>query len=123
MPILSQSAFSYSAGMHAQLLASTVLHNLPKLSEAQRQSVTPLIRALDVHFPQEMDAAVNQLLQQGQGSDKAAAQQVFGLVQAALAGSAHAPLADAHSTLAMAVDAPSAEMRVLVGSLIREMPT
>ena len=103
--------------MHAQLLASTVLHNLPTLSEAQRQTVTPLIRALDVHFPQEMDAAVNQLLQQGQGSDKAAAQYIFGLVQAALAGSAHAPLADAHSTLAMAVDAPSAKMRVLVGHL------
>lgn len=91
-----------------------MLHTLPQLSEPQRQSLTPLIRALDVHFPQEMDAAVNQLLQQGQGSNKAAAQQVFALVQAALAGSAHAPLADAHSTLAMAVDASSAEMRVLV---------
>ena len=91
-----------------------MLHTLPQLSEPQRQSLTPLIRALDVHFPQELDAAVNQLLQQGQGSNKAAAQQVFALLQAALAGSAHAPLADAHSTLAMAVDAPSAEMRILV---------
>lgn len=106
---------SVSAGMHAQLLASTVLHDLPKLAEAQRQSLTPLIRAIDVHFPQEMDAAVNQLLQHGHNTDKAAAQQVLQLMQEALAGSAHAPLADAQSTLAVAVDAPSAEMRVLVG--------
>lgn len=102
------------AGIHAQLLASTVLQRLPELSGAERDSITPLIRALDLHFPEAMDAAVNQLLQQGQGSDKAAAEQVVGLVQAALAGSAHAPLADAHSTLALALDAPSAQMRIMV---------
>lgn len=114
---MAERCGSGPAGMHAQLMASSVLCNLPGLSQAQRQSLAPLIRALDVHFPQEMDAAVNQLLQQGDNTDKAAAGQVLQLMQEALAGSAHAPLPDAHTTLAMAVDAPSAEMRVLVSPM------
>ena len=55
--------WSWFAGMHAQMLASTVLQKLPELSDTERRSMTPLIRALDVHFPEAMDAAVNQLLQ------------------------------------------------------------
>ncbi len=102
------------AGIHAQLFATTLLSQLPKASEEQRVTLTPTVRALDLSFPQQMDAAVNQLLQHSKGDDKAAGQQVFELLQAALAGSAHAPLPAAGSTLALAVDVPSAEMRILV---------
>lgn len=108
------SANLLTAGIHAQLFATTLLGKLPTATKEQRASLTPMVRALDLAFPQQMDAAVNQVLQHSQGDEQAAAQQVFELLQAALAGSARAPLSAAGSTLALAVDAPSAEMRIQV---------
>lgn len=100
--------------MHAQPFATSILTQLPQASAEQQGLLTPLIRALDLTFPDHMDAAVNQLLQHSKGSEQAAAQGVAHLLQTALAGSARAPLTAAGSTLALAVDSPSAEMRIQV---------
>ena len=89
---------------------------LPQASQQQQETLLPLVRALDAAFPEQMDAAVNQLLQRNKGTDQAAGQQVVQLLQQALAGSAQVPLAAAGSTLSLALDAPSAETRILVSA-------
>ena len=48
------------------------------------------------------------------------AQRVLDALQGALAGSASAPVAGAGSTLMLAVDAPAAEVRALVGTLAEQ---
>ena len=100
--------------MHAQLFATTLLNKLLQATAGQRATLTPIIRALDLNFPDQTDAAVNQLLQHSEGDKQAAAQGVAELLQAALAGSVHAPLPASGSTLALAVDSSSAEMRIQV---------
>ena len=100
--------------MHAQLFASAVLGKLTEASEEQKSNLMPVVRCLDLHFPEQMDAAVNQVLQHSQQEGQAAAQEVFKQLQSALAGSPHAPLPSAGSTLAAAVDAPSAQLRIAV---------
>lgn len=77
----------------------------------------PIVRSLDLLFPDQMDAAVNQLLQQSQDSQQASGNGMFQVLQSALAGSAHAPLLPNGTTLALAVDAPSAEMRIAVSKM------
>ena len=72
------------------------------------------MRSLDLSFPDQMDAAVNQLLQQSQEGEHVAGDGMFKVLQSVLAGSAHAPLLPDGTTLALAVDAPSAEMRIAV---------
>ena len=91
-----------------------LLGKLSEASEEQKTSLTPIVRSLDLSFPDQMDAAVNQLLQHSQGSEQASAKGMFKVLQSALAGSAHAPLLPDGTTLALAVDAPSAEMRITV---------
>ena len=108
--------FICGAGTHAQLFALNLLGKLPEASQQQQDTLMPLVRALDAAFPEEMDAAVNHLLQRSKGTDQAAGQQVVQLLQQALAGSAQAPLAAAGSTLSLALDAPAAETRILVST-------
>ena len=105
-----------SAGAHAQTFALSLLGKLPQASEEEQAALQPVVRALDLAFPEQINAAVNQLLQHSKGSnaDQAAAQKVVELLQQALGGSAQAPLSGGSSTLALALDAPSAEMRILV---------
>ena len=94
-----------------------MLGKLTAATEEQKSSLTPVVRALDLHFPEQMDAAVNQLLQHSQQGEQAA-KAVFKTLQKALAGSSHAPLLSSGSTLALAIDAPSAELRIAVGSTV-----
>lgn len=101
-------------GVHAQPFAMGLLGKLTEASEEQKASLTPIVRSLDLTFPDQMDAAVNQLLQQSPGAGQATAQGLVGVLQGALAGSAHAPLLPAGTTLASAIDAPSADMRIAV---------
>ena len=105
------------AGVHAQLFATALLSKLSSASEEQKASLTPIVRSLDLLFPDQMDAAVNQLLQQSQDSQGAGGDGMFKVLQSALAGSAHAPLLPNGTTLALAVDAPSAEMRIAVSNM------
>lgn len=96
-----------------------LLRKLTEASEEQKASLTPIVRSLDLAFPEQMDAAVNQLLQQSPGTEQATAEGLVSVLQSALAGSAHAPLLPAGSTLASAIDAPSAEMRIAVSCSTR----
>lgn len=105
---------AHHAGVHAQPFAMALLDKLTEASEEQKASLSPIVRSLDLAFPDQMDAAVNQLLQQSPGDGGATAQGLVGVLQSALAGSAHAPLLPAGTTLASAVDAPSAEIRIAV---------
>ena len=102
--------------MHAQQFAYAVLSKYTEASEDERSSLLPVVRSLDLAFPQHMDAAVNELLRRSQEGEQARAVEVSQTLHRALAGSAHAPLPSAHSTLALAVDSPSAELRIAVGS-------
>lgn len=100
------------------------------------------MRALDLRYPGQVDAAVNQVLKQhkprdsvqgaagGSDSDsvgqlpsrqqqmpsaeQAARLQTF--MAAALSGTTHTPLGDTGCTLEAAVDAPAANMRIMVSS-------
>ena len=96
------------------MFITALLHKLPSASEEEKASLTPIVRSLDLSSPDQMDAAVNKLLQQSQGGEHAAANGMFKVLQSVLAGSAHAPLLPDGTTLALAVDAPSAEMRIAV---------
>lgn len=100
--------------MHAQQFALAVLSKLTTATEDQKSSLIPIIRSLDLIHPEHTDAAVNQLLQHSQEGGQAA-KQVFKTLQKALAGSSHAPMMSTSSTLALAIDAPSAELRIAVG--------
>ena len=109
------TGLAHHAGVHAQPFAVALLGKLTGASQEQQTSLTPIVRSLDLAFPDQMDAAVNQLLQQDPGVGQAPAQGLVGALQSALAGSAHAPLLPAGTTtLASAVDAPSAELRIAV---------
>ena len=109
------TGLAHHAGVHAQPFAVALLGKLTDASEEQKTSLTPIVRSLDLAFPDQMDAAVNQLLQQNPAGGQAAAQGLVGALQSALAGSSHAPLLPAGTTtLASAVDAPSAELRIAV---------
>ena len=99
------------------MLATALLGKLSSASEEEKASLTPVMRSLDLSFPDQMDAAVNQLLQQRREGEDAAADGMFKVLQSVLAGSAHAPLLPGGTTLALAVDAPSAEMRIAVSKV------
>lgn len=103
--------------MHAQLFATALIGKLSGASDEQKASLTPIVRSLDLLFPDQMDAAVNQLLQQSQDNEPGNDDGMFRVLQSALAGSAHAPLLPNGTTLALAVDAPSAEMRIAVSKM------
>ena len=89
-----------------------------------------LLRALDGRYPSSLDAAINAVLGKGPEQQQEAAlvgsqalqkplseeavRGLQGCLREALAGSMRQPLSAGSQTLAVALDSPAAEMRVLV---------
>lgn len=117
----------------AQALAAQLLQAASGLDAGTpaRDSAAKVLRALDLRYPTQVDAAVNAALaplrknaeskaaegeesdeeDMGDGAPHAAAQAVYQLVKTALGHSVRAPCGDSAMTLAAAAVAPAASMR------------
>ncbi|GAB4814939.1 hypothetical protein N2152v2_001985 [Parachlorella kessleri] len=118
--LLEQIITLVPLGSAAGPLARSLLQQAAEEPQPEGPSATllRLLRALELRWPAELDAAVNAALDpaSAEGTDanslgEAGRQRLFTVLELAFAGTARLPVLEAGTTLALAVDAPSAAVR------------
>jgi hypothetical protein len=112
------------AGAAALPLAEALLAqaSAEDLTDSAKAILLRLLRALELRYAPELDAAVNVVLSSEAAAEGATGgalgtaerERLFALLEAAFGGTARSPVLEAGTTLALAVDAPSAAVREMV---------
>lgn len=112
--LLTTVPLGSAAGPVADKLLSMIAAGTGK--ESTTEAIIKALRTLDLRYPEVTEKAVNNALQRTDGKDKASVEtkdRLASALEAAFAGSLRAPMLEAGTTLALAVDAASAGIRRL----------
>jgi hypothetical protein len=100
----------------SEIVTCTSTHDIATEDNEAQDALLSVLKELDLRHPAAVDAAVNIAMQASRSAEGASADQHARLLQfldLAFAGTARSPLEEAGTTINLAVDAPSAEIRLL----------